>query len=106
MGLKQLQQFKVTMLEPGSFPNTTNPPVVIIDGSSSLPCDKSTCWLQENRNRNQGVKVHFLFEGELITPNCSRSTERKYNRKWDEVDLHCSETGKKYCGGQINVLNQ
>ena len=101
MDLKLLQQFKATILDPGSFPNFTNSPVIIPEGSSSLPCDKSTCWLQENQNRNQGVKVHFLFEGELIRPNCSESADRK----WDEVDLHCSETGKKYCEHKLLSIN-
>ena len=92
--LKQLEEFKGIYLNPGSFPNTRNTPVVIVEGTSSLPCHDSTCWLQKNLNRNQGVKVHFLFKGEFIRPNCSRSP----SRKWDEVDLHCSKTGKKYCG--------
>ena len=98
--LKQLKEFKGIYLNPGSFPNTRNTPVVVVEGSSSLPCDDSTCWLQKNIKRNQGIKVHFLFEGEFIRPNCSRSA----GWKWDEVDLHCSETGKKNCGHeQLNI---
>ena len=91
--LKQLEDFKGIYLNPESFPNTKNTPRVVVEDTSSLPCGNSTCWLQKNLNRNQGVKVHFLFEGEFIRPNCSRSA----GRKWDEVDLHCSETGKKNC---------
>ena len=99
--LKQLEEFKGIYLNPGSFPNTRNTPVVVVEGSSSLPCDDSTCWLQENLNRNEGVKAQFLFEGEFIRPNCSRSA----GRKWDEVDLHCSESGKKYRGHKPFNIN-
>ena len=99
--LKQLEEFKGIYLNPGSFPNTRNTPVFIVEGSSSLPCDDSTCWLQRNLNRNQGVKVHFLFEGEFIRPKCSRSA----GRKRDEVDLHCSKTGKKYPGHKPLNIN-
>ena len=102
MDFKQLPEFKATILDPGSFPNTINTPAVVVEGTSSLPCNDSTCWLQENLNLNKGVKVHFLFEGEFIRPNCSRST----GRKWDEVDLHCSETGKKYCVIALNFSEQ